>query len=68
MLTYCYSGIIIIYVNNSKNIHRLRWDKFLLSFSASASAFAPSAPILLLPKIIMAKWKNNRLIIAIIIN
>ena len=68
MSTFYYSDIIIIYVNNNKNIHRLRWAKFLLSFSASASAFAPSSPILLLSKIIMTKWKNNRLIIAIIIN
>ena len=39
--------------------------RFLFSLSASASAFAPSTPILLLSKV-MTKLKNNRLILAII--
>ena len=47
LITFYYSDIIIIYGNNSKNIHRLRLAKLLLSFSASASAYAPSSPILL---------------------
>ena len=50
--TLYYSDIIIIYVNNRKNIRKSRLAKFLLNFSASASAFAPYGPILLLPKII----------------
>ena len=66
MPTYYYSEIIIIYVNNSNNIHSVRLVKFLLSLSASASAFAPFTPISFCSKIIMTKWKNNRLIIAII--
>ena len=49
--------IIIICVNNSKNILRLRTVKFLLTLIASASAFAPSSPILLLPKT-MTKLKE----------
>ena len=57
--------IVIICVNNCKNIHRLRLVKFLFSLSTSASAFAPSTQISFRPKI-MTKWKNNRLIIAII--
>ena len=43
--------IVIIYVNNIKNIHRLRCVKFLLSLSASESAFAASSSILLSSKI-----------------
>ena len=67
MPTSYYSNkiIVIIYENISKNIPRLRSAKFLLSLSASASAFAPSAPIELPTKIIRI-WKNNRLFIAII--
>ena len=68
MPTFYYSDIIIIYGNNSKSIPRLRSVKFLLILSTSARTFAPSSPILFSPKIIMKKWKNNRLIIAIIIN
>ena len=44
-LDYSARIIVIIYVNNSKNIHNLSLVKFLLSFSASASAFAPFAQI-----------------------
>ena len=58
--------IVIIYANNSINILRSSFFKFLLSLSAHASAFAPSASILFPPKI-MRKWKNNRLLLAIII-
>ena len=57
--TYYYSDIIIIYVNNSKNIPSYRLVKFLLSLSTSASAFVPSVPISLPSNIIMTKWKNN---------
>ena len=39
--------------------------KFLLSFSASASPFAPSTPILF-PSKVMTKQNNYRLTIAII--
>ena len=46
--------IVIICVINSKDILRLSLVKFLLSLSASASAFTPSSPILLQSKI-MAK-------------
>ena len=62
------SDIIIIYVNDNNNIHKLRWSKFLSSFNSSASAFAPYTPILLKSKITMIKCKNTQLIIAIIIN
>ena len=64
MQTFYYSDrtIVIIYVNYSKNIPRLRLLKFLLSLSASANALAPSKPISLSPKI-MTKWVNNRLLI-----
>ena len=55
MPTFYYSDLIIIYVNNSKNIRRLRSVKFLLILNAFASALAPSSPILLPPKIIMTK-------------
>ena len=67
MHTFYYSDriIVIIIGNNSKNIHRLRSVKCLLSASASASAFPPSTPILFHPKVVI-KWKNNRLIIVII--
>ena len=69
MPTFYYSDkillIVITYVNHSKNIHKFSLVKFLLSLRASASAFAPSSPILLPPKI-MKKEKNNRLILAII--
>ena len=64
MQAFYYSDriIVIIYVNNSKNIPRSRLVKFLLSFSASTSALAPSTPISLKTKI-MIKWLNYRLLI-----
>ena len=65
MPKFYYSDKIIISVNNNKNIPRLSWAKFMLSYSASAIDFATSSPILFRAKRIMTKWKNNRLIIAI---
>ena len=48
--TFYYSDriIVIIYVNNSKNMPRLMSVKLVLTLSASARALAPSSPILLL--------------------
>ena len=43
MPTFDYSDkiIVIVYVNYCKNVHSSSDVKFLLSLSASASAFAP---------------------------
>ena len=57
--------ILIICVNNIKNLPRSRIIKVLLNLSISANAFALSTPILLFSKI-RTKCKNNRLIIVII--
>ena len=67
MPTFDYTDkiIVIIQVNYNKNIHRERFVNFLLSQSAFPSAFAPSAPIQLLSKIIRI-WMNNQQFIAII--
>ena len=54
MTTFGYSDriiVIFICVNNCKNKLRLLPVKFLLSMSTSASAFAPSLPILFCTKI-----------------